>query len=613
MAEFGRRLYESFNARNLSLKEVAQTFVPPNEFKEVLGAENVLVMGPRGSGKTTLFKMLTFEALERCGHPLTESVKHQTTAASVYIPTDRHWHHLLTDTLDEVREERERLQLSKAAVTVNVLYAVCETFEDIRDYSSGAELPTEAEEELVQTLSGSWGFEDIVPRLGAVKRALTDRLRQLDVIKNRLAAGAMSLDGNEDVPEFVWSEFLSAARVGCEAFEEFATGDGPQRWALCFDELELAPEWLQERVFEYLRSTDQRFVFKLSTAPIPELLAGSRAAAREDFEVVRLWRYGKSGDPYEFSERLARSVLEDEVGDMIDPVDAFGRSRFFVHDNGGSEYVQGSWLMKQMASLAEKDASFRDELRDHGVSLDDSAEFDKDTRDQFLRKAKPIALLRNFYLDEHDGEKSKLRSRKVHSLYSGREAIYDVADNNPRWLIGILNELKGHISVDEEGQVDGVERNKQARVLRDSAETFLSLLRTLPSARVRFRGQLLDLVDVLEAIGGYFEDVMLRREFTTDPAGSIEIDDDVPEAVRDLLQKAVYEGALVLVNPSEGAVDLTVESRRLRLTHLLAPVYRLPLRLYGKVRLSTCLRETRRPVGEPLQPDLKWGDSDGDR
>ena len=52
-------LYESFNARNYTPSQVAETFIPNDDYESLWLNQHSVVLGPRGSGKTTLFKMLT--------------------------------------------------------------------------------------------------------------------------------------------------------------------------------------------------------------------------------------------------------------------------------------------------------------------------------------------------------------------------------------------------------------------------------------------------------------------------------------------------------------------------------------------------------------------------
>src|SRR2546421_8453034 len=80
-------LYSSFNARQLTPEEVAETFVAPPQYEQLCKTEHTLLLGPRGSGKTTLLKMLTAPALRAWGKKGEVEVR-QLPFKAIYIPAD---------------------------------------------------------------------------------------------------------------------------------------------------------------------------------------------------------------------------------------------------------------------------------------------------------------------------------------------------------------------------------------------------------------------------------------------------------------------------------------------------------------------------------------------
>jgi hypothetical protein len=60
------------------------------------------------------------------------------------------------------------------------------------------------------------------------------------------------------------------------------------RWALCFHELELAPLWLQERLFKLPRSASQKIILKITSSPNPDS-AGTQASPAEDYTASVLY------------------------------------------------------------------------------------------------------------------------------------------------------------------------------------------------------------------------------------------------------------------------------------------------------------------------------------
>jgi predicted AAA+ superfamily ATPase len=60
-------IYSTYNARMLSPEEIARTFVINDAYRKLLRVEHSILRGPRGTGKTTLLKMLTPRALKEWG------------------------------------------------------------------------------------------------------------------------------------------------------------------------------------------------------------------------------------------------------------------------------------------------------------------------------------------------------------------------------------------------------------------------------------------------------------------------------------------------------------------------------------------------------------------
>lgn len=596
-------IYKSFNARNLTPTEVAQSFVAPRHFADLCRSEHTLIMGPRGSGKTTLFKMLTREALDAWTGQQVEEVRESLGFIAVYIPTDVHWHHQLRVGSDGAGGD-VGMRLIESAITLNVLHSVCKAFEDFV-YHSPARREEELEERAAREILPRWGLSDVVPTFAGIRRAMSARVAELDVVRNRIRGGQRPqevLDGLEDL---FFGDYLTFTRVACEIFDDVYSSFTPAKWGLCFDELELAPSWFQERLFEELRSTHQKFLFKLSTAPVPRGLTRTEAGPKQDYRVVRLWRHSKSGATYSFPEKLTKMVLERRLGQEVSPGRVFGHSPFSQAYGGTDQYETNGEIWETFRSLAEKDVSFRAALCERGIDPEDPVFVEPTMKDRFARKVKPLAILRDFFVRSNDGRESNLRPRKVSSLYSGKEAIYDVADDNPRWLIYIVGELAERMEIGASEKPLKLDRNAQARVLESASRTYLALLNTLPDARIDHDGTKVDLLEVLDAIGNYFKTVFLREPFMLDPPGSFVVGEDASEAMRRLLQRAVYEGAIVLVNPSEGTVNLDVTSLRFRLSYLLAPFFSLPLRLYSSVRLASALEGGREGSEESIQSELE--------
>lgn len=87
--------YSSYNARFLTPMQVAQSFIPSQNFEKLLLEDHCQIIGPRGSGKTSLLKMLLPDAIDNWKHHRAEHYREKINFSSVFIPTDIVWKHQL--------------------------------------------------------------------------------------------------------------------------------------------------------------------------------------------------------------------------------------------------------------------------------------------------------------------------------------------------------------------------------------------------------------------------------------------------------------------------------------------------------------------------------------
>ena len=64
MNKYVPSISESFNAKSTTTKELTNTFISNMYFESLSCPNNTILIGPRGSGKTTLMRMLEVESLE---------------------------------------------------------------------------------------------------------------------------------------------------------------------------------------------------------------------------------------------------------------------------------------------------------------------------------------------------------------------------------------------------------------------------------------------------------------------------------------------------------------------------------------------------------------------
>lgn len=576
--------YGAFNARWLSSEEVARTFVPVPQFRQLVHNSHAALLGPRGCGKTTLLKMLTRRALaEWDSHDRAKRFKgafDKPPFEAVYIPSDIRWSYeleslrtepFLTDSLAH--------QVQRAMVTCGSLRSVVTTLSDLvaRD--------RKAEAAICSALISRWNLEQTISQFTDVRLSL-DKLA--------FTIRSLLLFGKEDelerslanLPTLFYSFALDAPIDAClVATEAMPPALRPARWALCYDELEISPVWLRSELLAALRSVQQEFLLKLTWSPL--LPSGIRTApdAASDFRAIRLWS-SHIQDPRAFCENLAQDFLNDRFPDRGVTPDSF-LSRSILAADPDEEppdaYEVGSTEHVVFKEVAERDESFHRLLKERGLDPSDPVPRSGEDKDQFFRKVKPIALLRREFVLP-----GKERSRKSVTLFAGKQAVYAMSEGNPRWLLGLLNDLADFGTSLSDLAIKGmvtVKYKDQARLLTNASRRFLTQIKANPT---RDREHL-TLFDFICRIGTTFSGELYDRDFPLDPIGSFEVPVGTDRSTIHNVEQLLELGALIHVGRSQQEVPTQVEGSRFRLTFLLAPAFRLPFRTYRPTGVGEAL------------------------
>jgi hypothetical protein len=618
-------IFESFNARALTPDQVAATFVPSRQFEELSKRRHTIVLGPRGSGKTTLLKMLQPTALAMWHHPLAYDLASKIDFTGIFVATDIGWSEQLAALGHGVLETYAQRLLSTASFTTHALRSLVIAFEQRRALSGSSEtaqtrvlnLPASAEVEAVKAIASAWHITGIVPSLFALRQALTKRLSEIRQVASREVLLDNDTRGKRlaDI-SYLHLHFLQAAGFAIEAFEGTAQ-ISPGKWAYLFDELELAPSWIHEELVKSLRSTDDRFLFKLALNPFTNnthlMQTATSPAPGQDFDQIALW-YAEKRDAYAFCASLWEELVKDKGLQRVpSAVSVLGRSYFessaedFVEH--GSAYAPGSRWARRFASLAQKDRTFRDYLREHEMQPDSLDLKQGAARAADVRKIAPIVAVREFYRrnDSLSGEEpTQLRSRKKPTLYAGADSVFAITEGNPRWFIGLISRLISDLT-EEPGQ--RIPPGKQAIELIDAAQRFTATLRTIPVLRVG--AEPLSVIQLVRLVGKYFHTQTVLGDFRPEPPGSFTVDSRTPESVLDALRQALNAGAVVYVPDDDGQLILTsLRGKRFRLSYLLAPLYEFPIRLGKEVALSRILRTVSEEHETPASGQLEFSDEE---
>jgi hypothetical protein len=628
MSHIAPSIFDAFNARVLNPADVAKTFVPSDQYTRLVKQRHSILLGPRGSGKTTLLKMLQQPALEFWSNSLGDSCRHGIDFTGVFIATDINWSEQIRALGHGELDQESHKLLAIATFTTHVLRAAIVAMMDRIETSHvpfphrRVHLPIEKEETIAVGICKSWHLKDTIPSLLGVKQSLTQRLLSIRELASREVTKGINGRADRLADErFLHLHFLQSCAVAVELFDDTIEEKG-KRWALMFDELELAPEWIQDQLSASLRSTDDRFLFKLALNPyspnsylMKSVLAPS---PRQDFDLIGLW-YAEKRESYEFCNKLWETMLKSKGIPFSAAKTVLGTSYFETpleeYKDQGTAYRPGTKVARRFQKLAQQDSTFLEYLRENDLDIQAFGQLSADQRAAELRKIAPIVAVREFYRrrDLEDSEvpvKTSRRSRKSALLYAGADSIFAITEGNPRWFIGIIDRL-----LDRWNPKDNrIDQLFQADEITRAAQQFAAMLRTIPIPRGSGIRSPQGVLSLVKLVAKYFHAQVVDAPFRAEPPGTFIVDAQsalVSDDLLDSIGKAVNAGAFVYVRDDEGQLLLnSVRGKRFRISYLVAPIYKFPIRLGKEVALSTVLRwnvANSQPEQENLP--LKQGES----
>lgn len=601
-------VFDNFNARYSTHEEVAETFVSSEEFFQIAKNNHTFVLGPRGCGKTTIFKMLTTSAINNW-NPKTlrdDELKRTLPFIAIYIPSDELWKDQLNSLLQSLEQDKVLVDsVSNALINNNIFTNFCD---NLKNHIRCLDLTDKLlkERELSESLIKIWSIENCTSSLSSIKLALSERRDTLISKLNKFVFDKKySKNPTLDIEEYYFKDFLSSLKNGIIAFENIYNGGNELKWALCFDELELVSQSFFENLKSRLRIAPPNIVFKLSASPLSEF-DGIEAQRSHDYEVVKMWpsSYTEEKRFSSFCEDIAkqrilsyrnRKQLKKYVD--IDFTKIFGvldYSKYALKDFdfkinvSAKENEPNSLTWFIFKELATSDKYFNELILAKGMNPDNPVANNQNDSDTFIRKTKEIVINRLIFSKFRDQKFYANRSRKEYPIYYGKETIFKLCEGNPRFIINIINDI--FIKTEKYKDIDNFtfSPQEQVDVVRIVSNRFYAMLKTYPTAKIINRKPF-DLDKLVQQVGDYFESEVNQGKFKMHPATSFFFDSkNTSSEIQDLVNIGVSLGAFIKIDKT--AEDISIDKTvRYRLSYLLHPNFKLPLRLFSSVKLNNII------------------------
>lgn len=613
------RNYSSFNARNASPEQIAKTFVVPDHFEQVAGFHNLVLVGPRGLGKTTMMKALTAPGLFFLHQrPDLEDrlSKIDFNYIPIYIPAETIWRGNAQSISGALKEEHERDHVLNGLFVDHCLHQLITSFEDSTidpNTQKGSKVfpwsiqISDLDEKLIcNECSKFWGLNRVQNSFVGLKLALLQR-------SNLYRAAISSLPNKQILDTVLQLEKFDFLLMLKGFFDIVGSVRGGLRWSICFDEMEIAPKRVLAQLYENLRSFDQRAVLKFSLFPYIDFYSlEQRVAAAErgpvdgqDFHSVIL--ANKFANP---DYKLSRKLIANEciaAGTSLTDFANYLNSSSSIHKNTRKFSTSGTERnFVEIHAMAVKagDSSYVNYMAKNGIrKAGDIREIKGDNRRaQLIRKPLPIAEIRSYYLVKNgrtSGRDNRRTSSKGYGYYHGFDQILALTEGNPRAIKYYISDLLKSFLAKENPAV------AQNHAISRNVDRFRALISAHTFSNNVLDRQIRSTLELVDKLGDALSENLLGQEFQPEPTLSY-ISKDVKKELWDTLELAINSGALVVEQWSGSKLIFDIEGYRLRVSHRLAPFYKLPT-ITGQPRTLSRLPETKLSYAQ--QPDLlNWAD-----
>jgi hypothetical protein len=569
------------NAKQMDVNAIVRYFVPQAEFYRLFVAKNQILLGSRGSGKTTWVRMLAHDHVTLAAKERNPRADYARAALlknliGVYVPASAAFAGDLKNKSWQTESEAEqyfvwRLNLHVCSALTHVLQSC------ISQYCKANSEVNSLLSEVCALLSKQWSDgKESCTSVEELRLLLSNIELKHQAEIRKLRTSSKPLEPYQDHFD---NDLMLPFKISINIIRSKVAIPRDAVWMICLDEIEYLSELHHRILNSQIRASSSDIVFKIATMPFAHhtLATNLDDPVREgnDFEYINVDQESIDSRGGQFEGeflRFSRAVFERRM---------LFNSPKFKNLTLRSLLGPSPLIENKRVDTPEEKELFMALLRRHAnPSTIARAERLKGTpgfKNEIVRKMHGALLLRDALKNFHGN--SRLR------IYYGEPMVIRCCDGNARRLMRVINQLVQKIQVDKAGNaILPIDPGVQNQILESLARDTLSRVHSEPP-----NGFVTALY--LNQVGKYFQRQFSSsdRALGSDQITSIKITDDDGEEAQKFIKQAVQ---LSLMIPSK-EVTLTASDRScagvFHLAFLFAPLFHLLPRRNDSVRLSKIL------------------------
>jgi hypothetical protein len=584
-------LFEQENARNLTVEQVVNTFVPTKTFFNLLTGKNHIVLGSRGSGKTSIAKMLSHSHLSLFNSEVAQDIINTKKYIGIYVPMSTEW-------LGGVKNKKWNSETEQDLLfqwKLNVV--VCSAFiESVKSCCNRYVIDiTERvlkEISIVKKLIKYWApYETTITNF----KELKDFLKYLDFEKQKKIAEerALGIKSTKVIGLEFETQLFSPLQRGIDIVSSELKFPDYTAWLLCIDEAEILTKDQQQIINSYLRSCTGNLFFKIITMPYShntrDTNLGTSLNLGDDYDYLYI----------DYESPFFYGIQDDSIPSPVvelfkKRVNASGNKYKGIEIENllGSSFLldKKSWCFENNSEdmqLFYKHTSEKTLVR--GINLIQKNKLEQFDH-QIGRKMKGLLYLKEIILETKGAKKI--------TIYSGTKMVVRCSDANPRKLIRLFKFLLN--------EIPNIDRRKISLPILTPTIQSETLLKFSESALKRVQSEEKigpELFNLINIIGNFMSESIHKEKINTEQISSISIPSDIPDHLWNIIERAVDNGLLYPNIKWNNSKIMPIKSGEFRLAYVLVPYFKL-LPRRGDCRSLNSILNKKKNISEFSQPSL---------